>query len=286
MSRAASRDRVDDIDVSGRDTGDAGRPCRIERICREPITGVVRGLGRGRHRSDRGLRRFGDGLGCGRSWRRRGRRSRLGRRGRRPIEQELVRQRRGHPWDFFTVRGSGHSGARVDEGALDTAGRTAELLEQFAHEKACLEGIRDHELAWAGGKERQRSVGAIDRGQSQGARLRLCGVRIGRVQDGDLHPGTGAVQLLQFVVDPDAILANLGLGRERDLDRQQIVLMRDLRAETGEVDQYHRTRLDLAVEATDRLLHRLGSGVFAQVDIETRALQLILQKKGIVGGGA
>ena len=104
----------------------------------------------------------------------------------------------------------------------------------------------------------------------------------GGIEQGDLDAGAAAVDVAQHRLEAEPVAADVRLGPDLRVDRNHVALAIRLDAEAGEEDQGDRARLDLAVQPLEGAAHAVAGQVFADIDTEAVALELVGDVAGVV----
>src|SRR4029077_14774664 len=134
--------------------------------------------------------------------------------------------------------------------------------------------VRDH------GAERrrihhERSIRRDHRRQAGGkaAEPALVWIASGSVDQGDLDAGAAIVDLVEHRLQAEAVAADVRLGPDLSIDRDQVALAVGLDAKAAEEDQRDAARLDVAVQTVESLPHSVAGQVVTDIDGEAIALQ-------------
>ena len=133
---------------------------------------------------------------------------------------------------------------------------SAQLLAEFAHEKARIAALVAHDLPRWRGEEDQRTFGGIDRGKACGRRTKASFERIvpGRIDNGDLDPCTAPVHLAEDRIEIDAVTPHLRLRPDLCVYGEQEALPSDLDSISPEIDQGGGACIELCIEGIEDLL--------------------------------
>jgi hypothetical protein len=102
------------------------------------------------------------------------------------------------------------------------------------------------------------------------------------IENDDLRLRSLLMHFGQHCIEADTISRNVALAPDLSVDRDKIVLSRNLKSEAAEVEKGGRPGADFADEGIDRTLHIRPAHVLLDLHVEVKSAKLPRERAGIV----